>query len=136
MTDKQIIIDGVDVADCEHLNACYKKMKCVILQDDVCEIDPYCEGYNCNYKQYKRKEQECGELKKERDSWHYQWEKRYEICESLSDNIDELRKQLDQLKAENDKLKEELNKKYIREDIKTKTNPYRDKRNCRRKSKC
>ena len=64
MTDKQIIIDGVDVADCEHLNACNKKMKCVILQDDVCEIDPYCEGCNCYYKQLKRKEQECEELKK------------------------------------------------------------------------
>ena len=54
MIDKQIIIDGVDVADCEHINACDKKMKCVILQDDVCETNPYCEGFNCYYKQLKR----------------------------------------------------------------------------------
>ena len=64
MTDKQIIIDGVDVADCEHINACDKKMKCVILQDDVCETNPYCEGFNCYYKQLKRKEQECEVLRK------------------------------------------------------------------------
>lgn len=61
---KEIIIDGVDVAECEHINTLGKKIKCVILQDDVCEIDPYCEGCNCYYKQLKRLEQENAELKR------------------------------------------------------------------------
>ena len=63
MINKSIIIDGVDVSECEKINTCSNKIKCVILQDDVCEINPYCEGYNCYYKQLKRKEQECEELK-------------------------------------------------------------------------
>lgn len=62
MPDKEIIIDGVDVGGCEHINTCDNKIKCVILQDDVCETNPYCEGYNCYFKQLKRKEQECKEL--------------------------------------------------------------------------
>ena len=56
MTDKQIIIDGVDVAGC------------VRLQDDElsCDLGGECKGWeNCYYKQLKRKEQECEELKKE-----------------------------------------------------------------------
>lgn len=63
MENKQIV-DGVDVSGCEHINTCDNKIKCVILQDDVCETNPYCGGYNCYYKQFKAKEQECEELKK------------------------------------------------------------------------
>ena len=79
MTDKEMIINGVDVSECEHINTCDNKIKCVILQDDVCETNPYCEGYNCYYKQlkakynefvsrYKAKEQECEKLKEAIDS--------------------------------------------------------------------
>ena len=55
MTDKQIIIDGVDVSGCK----CYNpniKMDCLLypLQSDACKNNP-----NCHYKLYKRKEQEC-----------------------------------------------------------------------------
>lgn len=55
MTDKQIIINGVDVSGCE----CYNpniKMDCLLhpLQSDACKNNP-----NCHYKLYKRKEQEC-----------------------------------------------------------------------------
>ena len=114
MTDKQIIIDGVDVADCGHINACDKKMKCVILQDDICEINPYCEGFNCYYKQLKRKEQDCAELKKHVDRLLQTLIKAQ--SEIVQKNIDEtnillikenmdLQQQLDQLKAENDELK-------------------------------
>ena len=54
MTDKQIIIDGVDVAGC------------VRLQDDEisCDLGGECKGWeNCYYKQIKRKEKEYEELK-------------------------------------------------------------------------
>lgn len=53
MTDKQKIIDGVNVAGC------------VRLQDDEisCELGGECKGFrNCYYKQLKRKEQECEAL--------------------------------------------------------------------------
>ena len=70
MTDKQIIIDGVDVADCEYLNACGKKMKCVILQDDVFQPNPYCEGFNCYYKQLKRKEQKIEKIQEVLDTYY------------------------------------------------------------------
>ena len=59
MTNKQIIINGVDCSQCE----CYNpkiKMDCLLypLQSDACKNTP-----NCYYKQLKRKEQECEELK-------------------------------------------------------------------------
>ena len=60
MTDKEIIIDGVDVSGCKY---CLKmtKYRCTIQRDIykwLWEEDP-----NCYYKQLKRKEQECEELK-------------------------------------------------------------------------
>lgn len=54
MTDKKIIIDGVNVAGCYYLK--YDKIGCDI---DEC----YCVGNDCYYKQLRRKEQECEELK-------------------------------------------------------------------------
>ena len=48
MTDKQIIIDGVDVSGCTH----YKTGDCLI-------SPVWCDQfYNCDYKQLKRKEQD------------------------------------------------------------------------------
>ena len=55
---EEIIIDGVDVSECEELNTIYEKPKCVILQNDVCFDNQYCEGYNCYYKQLQRLKQE------------------------------------------------------------------------------
>ena len=62
MTDKQIIIDGVDVSGCE----CYSEHR-----EGYCGWHIPCEGDICLYKlkwalqQLKRKEQECEELKDE-----------------------------------------------------------------------
>lgn len=60
MTDKQIIIDGCDVSGCEFLR------NCIIPDNYGCKIDDSlcCDVGNCYYKQLKRKEQECEELKK------------------------------------------------------------------------
>lgn len=55
MTDKQIIIDGVDVSGCVHF-----------IQDekDCCDLGGSCKGWaNCYYKRLKRKEQECEKLR-------------------------------------------------------------------------
>ena len=57
MTDKQIIIDGVDIKDCKRR----------IGKDSFCRYykRPCAENnYNCIWKKYLRKEQECEELKK------------------------------------------------------------------------
>ena len=56
MTDKQIIIDGVDIKDCKRR----------IGKDSFCRYykRPCAENnYNCIWKKYLRKEQECEELK-------------------------------------------------------------------------
>ena len=61
MTDKEIIIDGVDVSKCIH----YKNKSCIA---DYCLTDmPFDEAKcklnpNCYFKQLKRKEQECEEI--------------------------------------------------------------------------
>lgn len=56
MTNKQIIIDGIDVAGCEYFNRfrniCHNKNLCC-----DCEKNP-----NCYYKQLARKERECEAL--------------------------------------------------------------------------
>ena len=60
MTDKQIIIDGVNVAKC----------RCFTSEWDFNNCGHICKGTECKYKrlwykkQLKRKEQECEELKK------------------------------------------------------------------------
>ena len=61
MTDKQIIIDGVDVAKC----------RCFTSEWDFNNCGHICKGTECKYKrlwykkQLKAKEQECDRLKKE-----------------------------------------------------------------------
>lgn len=58
MTDKQIIIDGADVSNCKRR----------IGKDNFCRYykRPCAENnYNCIWKKYLRKEQECEKLKKQ-----------------------------------------------------------------------
>ena len=67
MTDKQIIIDGVDVSGCKWF--CKWNSKCSLF-DCPYGGHPQCDNselYDCDHKQLKRKEQECEELKKERE---------------------------------------------------------------------
>lgn len=107
MTNKQIIIDGVDVSGCK--NSRYYDNIC---HCDLCYTEKTCKDFkNCYYKQLKRKEREYEEL-----------ERQFEImkkdmlectaCRATST----LKKQLDQLKAENDELKEEVDQ--LEEDLK------------------
>lgn len=62
MTDKEIIINGIDVSECEHLNYehCeidYDEWNGEIIRYNKCQDNP-----NCYFKQLKRKEQECEEI--------------------------------------------------------------------------
>ena len=64
MTDKQLIIGGVDVSGCIY----YQYNMCTATKDNYGDCSFYCKDYemnDCYYKQLKRKEQECEELKKE-----------------------------------------------------------------------
>lgn len=72
MTDKQIIIDGVDVSECEYYNKDDKTCREVNgkYETDICDFDK-CENSNCYYKQLKRKEQECEKLKESLKVWKY-----------------------------------------------------------------
>jgi DNA repair exonuclease SbcCD ATPase subunit len=102
MTDKQIIIDGVDVSGCEHL---YREIDCLAHMDysECCEgYDPsygYCPNTDCYYKQLKRKEQECEELKKIIDEAKNSKLdlKSFLVGEAIQNEYEQ---QLDQLKAE------------------------------------
>lgn len=74
MTDKEIIINGIDVSECNYAilpnKQCYmksmfyaKETSCIACKEhntkrNFCKNNP-----NCYYKQLKRKERECEELK-------------------------------------------------------------------------
>ena len=77
MTDKQIIIDSIDVSGCEF----YWREK------ELCNngnLTSYCqENKDCLYKKYKRKEQECERLK-----WCLK-EIRYDELKTLDIELDE-----------------------------------------------
>ncbi len=94
MTDKQIIIDGVDVSGCEFAT------KAEMFLDTHCRLYDYkyCIGKDCHYKNWKRKEQECEELKEKLIKWLGK--------EGLRQSEKEFyEQQLDQLKADNEELK-------------------------------
>lgn len=60
------IKNGIDVSECEYINCCSKKAKCIILQDDISSDSQYCESEpNCYFKQLKRLQKENEELKAE-----------------------------------------------------------------------
>ena len=58
LEDKQIIIDGADVSGCEYWKGYCRIASLCDYPGHLCEVTP-----NCYYKQLKRKEQECEELK-------------------------------------------------------------------------
>lgn len=74
MTDKQIIIDGVDVSECEKLGETIDGITCglgkrirfankIITKHNLCKNNP-----NCYYKQLKQKEQALNEIEKYLDA--------------------------------------------------------------------
>lgn len=72
MTDKQIIIDGVDVSGC----CCYENGKCLWTKRYYeNNIVPDCKKVkNCYYKNWQRKEQECEDLKEQKHCWECDYE--------------------------------------------------------------
>lgn len=75
MTDKEIIIDGVNVAGCDKQGETQAGITCgtpekirfgneYVYKHTLCK-----DNSNCLYKQLQRKEQECEELKNSADFW-------------------------------------------------------------------
>jgi septal ring factor EnvC (AmiA/AmiB activator) len=102
MTNKQIIIDGADVTQCgffskvegKQTNVCYI-MPCHELETE--KFIGYLEcstNHNCYYKQLKRKEQECEELKDKLRTKARGW----------ANVNDQILKEVDQIKADNEEL--------------------------------
>ena len=102
MTDKEKIIDGVDVS------VYYQYMPRHMEDYDIDTLN-YCRYHfkpckdvdvkYCYFKQLKRKEQECEELKEDRERWKSNFNGKVGA-------IEELLQQLDQLKAKEQALDE------------------------------
>ena len=99
MDDKQIIIDGVNVKDCKRRKG----------KDNYCRYykRPCSENnYNCIWKKYYRKEQECFQLA---NVYHCL----VKIANHRLNKIEDLQQQLDQLKTENEELKRKITKIFV-----------------------
>ena len=72
MTDKQIIIDECKVSECKYFNG-YQRIvrnnECIVDMQNACieeiKTKPCSQKYNCYFKNWQRKEQECEQLKAE-----------------------------------------------------------------------
>ena len=96
MSHKPIMIDGVDVYECEHLREefteCYLNDPDIDYVNYCCAYTNECKKYSdCYYKQLKRKEQECEELKSVRYSWMSKCEQETKMKEFYQDVLDELK---------------------------------------------
>ena len=87
MTDKQIIIDGVDVSGCEWF---YKNDPCKNTCKYFCTPCEWVEIQNCMYKYAKRKEQECERLE-------YELVLKDVANIELSDEVKKYRKAIDEI---------------------------------------
>ena len=102
MTDKQIIIHNVDVSECKKYE--HEMIRCNTSLKNMCLYGGRCTDKNnadCYYKQLKRKEQECEELKLEINSYVTITDECLRLDNKrLADEKRDLQQQLDQLKAE------------------------------------
>ena len=117
MTDKEIIIDSVDVSECEFL---WKER----LPRKVCNngnLDCDCNSNpNCHYKQLKRKEQECEEINLKNERLVAEKYTMNEEILKLKQALDEIEKYFDNEDYHNlldiiNKVKEEINEESKRQ---------------------
>ena len=109
--NKEIIIDGINVSECEYLQ--YKGCEFAQCLIKMASFDLKCEDYNCYYKQLKRKEQECEELISEKDFY-------LQKIETLEDKCEELEEKLNAqfVEMEEKLTAEEMKKCELKEEIK------------------
>lgn len=118
MTDKEIIIDGVNVAGCGYF--CETDKECSICGMGTSGEDTFCryckDNPSCYYKQLKRLEQENAELKAELQNFKDMAKKGLDEFKDVGGcwgcglqlQLNQDMEDIKQLKAENDRLKEEL----------------------------
>ena len=117
MTDKQIIIDGIDVSWCEHFEECETKLewsKC--LADCYPYPEGTCYGYcdehpNCYYKQLKRAEQTMQEIWNRLGETSDKLLSKEQECEELKiyiESNEQQVKEVETLVMDNDRLINEL----------------------------
>ena len=109
MTDKQIMIDGVDVSGCEY----YDKNKSLL----TCTCEEYAcsECHNCYYKQLKRAEKTMQEIWDRLGKTSDELLRKEQECETLASQLDFevqkkecLEQECEKLKAENYCLKRKI----------------------------
>ena len=130
MTDKQIIIDGVDVSGCAYFGSTMSPTKNCTMDSEYLHS---CESCYCYYKQLKKamnqivelnkkvetKEQECEELKKEIKSYQCNEKNANRctcafrclentFCNEAENKIDEIQTKIKVLKIENEILSNKL----------------------------
>lgn len=104
MTDKQIIIDGIDVSGCEKQGETIAGITCgngerirlaneIITKHKLCKDNP-----NCVYKQLKRKEQECKVLALDARVADNHLQHRIEMCDLLREKLKAKEQECDKLK--------------------------------------
>lgn len=104
MTDKEIIIDGVNVSGCSELFKTTQRPQCALIDQYYCETNP-----DCYYKQLKRLEQENAELK------------------AYMDVNEDFKTAWEELKAENEKLREDYIKLSQQKDLDNLLNHWQNK---------
>ena len=113
--DKQIIIDGVDVSGCDRLNTFPMQFGepheiCLTSLEQWGGQEKYCKDRpNCYYKQLKRKEQECEELKKEAVHLKLNLKKVINLSQKKNRQCYQFLADIKQLKTENKHLNDLLN---------------------------
>lgn len=105
MTDKQIIIDGVNVAGCEAYKPYLGKYDCIALGNKSAAT---CKGSpNCLFKQLARKTQECEGIKKQLDRFKTENKKLKDKAYILFDEaIIERDNFIEELKAEKEQAEQ------------------------------
>lgn len=81
----------------------YEEWNNEIIRYNECQNNP-----NCYFKQFKRKEQECEELKEDIERWKSNFNGKVSAIEELLQQLDQLQKSNEELQTKNEKLKKQV----------------------------
>ncbi len=84
---EEMIIDGVDVSECEYFNPKYESCHCYNTKEECYAINPNenhsCKGVNCCFKRLKRAEQKLERIEDRVQDLDNYSEKNVEIMEDI-----------------------------------------------------
>ena len=97
MDKEQIIIDGIDISECEYIcNTAFGNIGCKLPFNEEIYC---CNISNCYYKQLARKTQECEQIKEKYEALKLENQEGYEIVDELKQECEELKKELNLYKT-------------------------------------